>query len=202
MEPQLQLLGPIVRLQIQTAALKIGAKPREAYDPAALLAVDTLTLTEAGAEAHWPDGERVLDIHNRHHPATRQFEGENALSVGFTAHYDLMREHFGGPVTLGCAGENVIVAVERRIPLEQVARGLVIHGAGRPAPARLHRIMAAAPCRPFTRYLLRAEADDEAASLKAGLQFLGGGMRGFYAALAGAEPVTVRAGDLVFAPVF
>ena len=95
MRTGLQLLGRIARLQIQTAALKTGDKPRERYDPAALLAVETLTLTNAGAEARGPGGERVLDVHHLRHPQSRQHQGENALSVGFTAHYAAMRERFG-----------------------------------------------------------------------------------------------------------
>ena len=196
MRTGLQLLGRIARLQIQTAALKTGDKPRERYDPAALLAVETLTLTNAGAEARGPGGERVLDVHHLRHPQSRQHQGENALSVGFTAHYAAMRERFGAHVALGCAGENLIVETERRVTLDLVRRGMFIQTPGRPAPVALTRLQVAAPCRPFTRYLLQEPPGSD--NLKEALQFLGEGQRGFYAALAEAGPATVALGDLVF----
>lgn len=193
----MQLLGPITRLQIQTAALKTGVKPHERYDPGALLVVETLTLTSAGAEARGPHGEPVLDVHHLRHPQTRQYQGENALSLGFTAHYAAMRARFGAVVAPGCAGENLIVETAQPVTPAQVQGGVFLQTKGRPEPARLAQIQVAAPCRPFTRYLLGAEPA-EGEDLKAALQFLGDGRRGFYAALAEAGPVPVALGDLVF----
>lgn len=200
MEANLQLLGPIVRLQIQTDALKTGVKPFERYDPSALLAVAALTLSDAGAEAPGPDGARLLDVHHRDHPASRQLPGTNALSVGVTAHYAAIQHRFGADVQLGCAGENVIIDCGQPLAWDQAARGLWIVGPGGARPARLSVLSVAAPCRPFTRYLMQAEAGTEPADLKDNLQFLGAGRRGFYAALSGDGPVTVRLGDLVFSP--
>lgn len=194
MEAQGLLLGTIVRLQIQTAALKTGVKPDQRYSPDALLAVETLTLTPEGAEARGPEGERVLDIHHARHPATRQMDGENALSFGFTSHYAAIQARFGPGLALGGAGENILIAAEREIPLAEVAAGLWIRSA--PRPARLEQILPAAPCVPFTRYLLRGPADGD--TLKPALQFLNAGRRGFYARLAGAEALTVSVGDQVF----
>lgn len=192
--PGLTELGRIVRLQIQRAALKIGVKPHERYDPAALLAVETLTLTAHGAEADDPAGGRVLDIHHALHPHSRNADGENALSIGFTAHYAAMQARFGPLVALGCAGENLLVASEQAPSLAALAGGLVIHTqAG--GLVRLGSVLVAAPCRPFTRYLLSGTDEDD--TLKAGLQFLNGGRRGFYVALAQPEPATIAIGDRV-----
>jgi hypothetical protein len=199
MAPQLQLLGRIARLQIQTAPLKLGEKPDQRYDPAALLVVETLTLTAAGAEARRPaglGGERVLDVHHLQHPQSRQNQGENALSVGFTAHYAALRAHFGEHAALGCAGENIIVATDQRITLDTIRGGLFIQGAAQSALVALDQVQVAAPCLPFTRYMLREPAAGD--KLKRSLQFLDGGLRGFYVALAGAGPVTVILGDPVF----
>ncbi|MCS6910503.1 MAG: MOSC domain-containing protein [Anaerolineales bacterium] len=188
-------LGKIVHLQIQRASLKTGEKPNRIYDPAPLLAVQSLTLTPHGAEAHLPDGSVLLDIHNARHPETKNSENENALSIGFTHHYELMRRRFGEHVPLGCGGENIIVETERRIELSEVAGGLVIQTADG-ALVRLENVRVAEPCRPFAGYLLGRQVDGD--TLKAGVQFLQAGMRGYYLRLAGDAPATVRLGDAVF----
>lgn len=191
----LTFLGRIARLQIQRAPLKTGQKPEQRYEPSALLAVETLTLTPQGAEARGPGGARLLDVHHARHPQTRQNDGENALSVGFTAHYARMRERFGEQVRLGCAGENILVETGETVAPEQAAGGFVVEtAAGR--RVRLGRVRVAAPCRPFTRYLLQPGA--EPGRLKDGLQFLDGGLRGFYVSLLQAEPAVVSVGDTVY----
>lgn len=106
-------IGPIVRLQVQTASLKVGEAPRRRYDPSPLLHVPALALDADGAVGLIPTGDPVVDIHNRRHPSSRQSHGVNALSIGFTSHYDRMRERFGDAVVDGVAGENIIVASNR-----------------------------------------------------------------------------------------
>jgi hypothetical protein len=189
-------LGKIVHLQIQRATLKVGEKPNRVYDPAPLLAVGALTLTPDGAEAHLPDGAVLLDIHNARHPATKNIENENALSAGFTHHYELIRRQFGEHVPFACGGENVIVETGRRVELYEVAGGLAIQTA-EGALVRLENVLVAEPCRPFAGYLLGRRVDGD--TLKASVQFLQGGMRGYYLRLAGAESVTVRQGDMMLA---
>lgn len=187
-------LGKIVHLQIQRAALKTGEKPNRVYDPTPLLAVAALTLTPHGAEAHLPDGTILLDIHNPRHPDTKNIENENALSIGFTHHYELMRRQFGERVPFGCGGENIIVETGRRIELDEVAGGLTIQTADG-ALVRLENVRVAEPCRPFAGYLLGQRVDSD--TLKASVQFLQAGMRGYYLRLAGDAPATVRLGDVV-----
>ncbi len=189
-----RLLGRIVRLQIQRSPLKVGEKPNRHYDPAALLAVERLTLTVRGAVAQAADGATLLDVHHMDHPQSRHV-GDNALSVGFTGHYALMRERFGEQVVLGCAGETIIVAAGDRQLLESMAAGLEIETqAGR--RLRLAGARVAEPCRPFTGYLLQKRVEAEV--LKAALQFLEGGTRGFYFTLAEHEPAAIAVGDPVF----
>src|SRR6266853_1397103 len=102
-------VGRIVRLQIQRSSLKTGEKPNRTYDPAPLLAVDRLALGPDGALGAGSDGSWVVDVHHRAHPRTKNEDGAHGVSIGFTSHYALMRERFGDRVTLGCAGENIIV---------------------------------------------------------------------------------------------
>ncbi len=190
----LRPLGKIIRLQIQRSPLKVGEKPNRHYDPSAILAVETLTLTPTGAIARLPDGAELLDVHNAAHPQTRNNDNENPLSVGFTGHYAAMRQKFGDKVVLGCAGENIIVEANGLTSLDQVAEGIAIQSKG--ALVWLKGVMVAAPCKPFTGYLLDTLVD--AATLKASLQFLDNGLRGYCVSLAQAEPVTIAVGDQVF----
>src|SRR3989441_3992264 len=118
-------LGRIVRLQIQRSSLKTGEKPTRVYDPMPLVAVDRLALGPDGALGEGPDGSWLVDVHHRAHPRTKNEDGAHGVSLGFTAHYALMRDRFGERITLGCAGENIIVETEHRIAFEDLARGVV-----------------------------------------------------------------------------
>lgn len=189
-------IGKIVRLQIQRSSLKVGEKPNRVYDPAPLLAVETLTLTPTGAEARLPDGAVLLDVHNARHPDTKNIENENSLSVGFTHHYELIRKQFGEQAPFGCGGENIIVETDRRVELNEVMNGLAIQKAdGSRVP--LTNVLVAEPCRPFAGYLLGRFVDGD--TLKRSVQFLQNGMRGYYLRLAQTEPVTVAVGDVLLA---
>jgi hypothetical protein len=188
------VIGRIVRLQIQRSSLKVGEKPNRVYDPAPLLAVETLGLTLAGAEARLPDGTTLLDVHNARHPETKNIENENMLSVGFTHHYDLIRRRFGEHIPLGSGGENIIVETDRRIEWNEVMGGVVIQRAdGTRVP--FENVLVAEPCRPFAGYLLGRRVDVD--TLKASVQFLHNGLRGYYLRLAQTEPATVAVGDFL-----
>jgi hypothetical protein len=189
-------IGRIVYLQIQRASLKVGEKPNRVYDPAPLLAVQTLTLTPTGAEARLPDGTPLLDIHNARHPDTKNIENENSVSVGFTHHYALLRQQFGDHQPLGCGGENIIVETDRRVELNEVMGGLAIRKADG-SVVRLENVLVAEPCRPFAGYLLGRRVDGD--TLKASVQFLHNGLRGYYMRLAQTEPVTIAIGDVLLA---
>ena len=190
-------IGPIVRLQVQTASLKVGEAPRRRYDPGPLLPVPALALDPDGAVGLIPGGEPVVDVHNRRHPSARQSHGVNALSIGFTSHYDRMREHFGDAVADGVAGENIIVASDRLWTAEELAAGLEVETATGEC-VRLERIVVAAPCVEFTRWALRYPEDARPdLRVTEGVRFLGDGLRGFYAAYDG-ESVTIALGDRVF----
>src|SRR5438132_1164794 len=121
-------LGRIVRLQIQRASLKTGEKPTRVYDPTPLLAVDRLALGPDGALGEGSDGSWLVDVHHRAHPRTKNEDGAHGVSLGFTSHYALMRDRFGERITLGCAGENIIVETERRMVFADLEHGVAASG--------------------------------------------------------------------------
>ena len=188
-------LGPLVRLQIQRSSLKTGEKPLRTYDPAPLLAVARLALSPDGALGAGADGAWIVDVHHRGHPATKNSDGLHGVSVGFTAHYGAMRQRFGDRLTLGCAGENLIAETGAPLRWEDVAAGLAVLAPDGSERVRLRVLEVAHPCRPFTGWALGERV--ESAVLKEHLQFLEGGMRGFYCTAEGAG--TVAVGDVLVA---
>jgi hypothetical protein len=193
-ETDLRPLGRIVRLQIQRSKLKLGEKPNRVYNPAPLLAVDELTVTPEGALARLADGSMVIDVHHPSHPDTRNLERTNDLSVGFTSHYAAMRAQYGEHLVDGCAGENILIETDGRLSLDDIAGGLVIQPAGGAQPVRLKVVRHAPPCREFSGYASRSS---EAEAIKAALQFLDQGLRGFYCAFGNPAPAVLRVGDAV-----
>ncbi len=187
-------LGVIVRLQVQESSLKVGQQPARRYDPTPLREVAALTVTAEGVMAPGKDGDQIVDVHHRDHPASKQRLGVNALSIGFTAHYAAMRDRFGVHLSDGIAGENILVETERMLREEDLAGGVTIETQGG-ASVPLQRIVVAAPCVEFSRYVLRFPDDHRPdATVTEALQFLHQGMRGYYASYEG-EPVLIRVGD-------
>lgn len=192
----MELLGRVVRVQVQESSLKVGAPPRR-YDPAGIRVVSRLTLDSDGVTGWIERGERVNDVHNRTHPASKNRRGVNGISVGFTAHYAAIRACFGEHLTDGIAGENILVRGERMVREDEAAGGLVIVTAAG-ARLRLSRVIVAEPCVEFSRYAARFPLDARAnATLKEALNVLRGGMRGYYAAYDG-ESTDVCVGDSVY----
>ena len=188
-------LGTVVRLQIQRSSLKTGVAPQRRYDPEPILAVGQLAVAPDGVFGFEPQRGWIVDIHHRAHPATKNPDGQNGISLGFTGHYDAMRERFGDRIELGCAGENVIVARPGRITLEDLLGGVAVVTAAGEEVVRLVVLDVAHPCRPFTGWALGAIVENDV--LKAQLQFLDGGMRGF---LCTAEKTgTISVGDQILA---
>lgn len=197
MNESLEPLGPIVRLQVQTDHLKLGQPPVRRYDPTPVVAVAGLGIDVDGVTGIQDDGTVLLDVHHRLHPRSRH-RGDNGVSLGFTGHYRAIGERFANVFSVGAAGENLIIDDDRVHDEARFVRGVVIDGDGE--PVRLTAVIAAPPCVEFTRYCLGRTADVAAdrEAVTAGLEFLGGGMRGFYAELEG-ETAEVRPGDMVYA---
>jgi len=189
----MRTIGTVARLQIQRGSLKTGEKPTRRYDPAPLLSVPKLTVTPDGALGAIEDDAWVVDVHHRAHPHTKNEDGLHGISLGFTSHYDAMREHFGARVVVGCAGENIIAETDGRFTYEDLAAGVAILAPDGKERVRLRVLQVAHPCRPFTGWALGKHVEPE--DLKKHLQFLDNGMRGFYCVGEGAG--TVSLGDQV-----
>lgn len=191
------ILGPIVRLQVQRTPLKVGAKPNRVYVTEPIVQAPRLALAAEGAVALVPHGE-IVDVHNARHPATHNADGRHGVSVGFTAHYRAMRERYGDHMTVGCAGENVIVESERAVAPEEAAAGFVVLAADDTERCRLVDVRPAPPCREFIGFAHGGHAVDQA-TWRATRDFLDGGMRGFYCTMAagagGQSHVMIAAGD-------
>jgi hypothetical protein len=188
-------LGRIVRLQIQRSSLKTGEKPTRVYDPARLLTVGHLAIGPDGVLGQAGDGAWLVDVHHRAHPQTKNEDGAHGVSLGFTSHYAAMRDRFGDRITLGCAGENIVVEADGRFTFEDLERGVALLGDDGREVARLEVLQVAHPCRPFSGWALGGMVESDV--LKQTLQFLDGGMRGFYCQGVGSGIVAV--GDRVIA---
>jgi hypothetical protein len=187
----MQSLGVIVRLQIQRSSLKTGERPARVYDPAPLLAVERLAVGPDGAFGLAPLQGWIVDVHHRAHPESKNGDGAHGLSLGFTGHYDAMRDRFGERIAVGCAGENIIVDTPRHLSLADLKAGVVVLAPDGAERIRLQVLEVAHPCRPFTGWAAGGMVESDV--LKAHLQFLDDGMRGFR--LAGSATAVIALGD-------
>ena len=186
-------LGHVVRLQIQRSSLKTGEKPHRVYDPAPILTVDRLSVSPDGALGEAGQDAWMVDIHHRMHPSTKNPDGEHGISLGFTSHYDVMRAQLGDRITPGCAGENILVETPGRVGMEDLTGGVGLLTRDGHEVVRLQVLQVAHPCRPFSGWALGGVVETDV--LKATLQFLDDGMRGFYCVGVGTGSVSV--GDRV-----
>ena len=186
-------IGTIARLQIQRSSLKTGEKPDRVYDPTPLLPVQRLTVTPDGVLGAGSEGGWIVDVHHRAHPETKNEDGLHGVSVGFTSHYAAMRDRFGERIVVGCAGENVIVTADQMFTYEDLAGGVAIVTTEGAERVRLKVLQVAHPCRPFTGWASGGRVESDV--LKAHLQFLDGGTRGFYCLGEGAG--TIAMGDML-----
>lgn len=188
-------IGHITQLQVQTAPLKRGTRPNQYYDPMSLCEVSKLRLNEYGVTG-LTEGKELMDLHHAHHPESRQSAGKNGISFNFTSHYARMEARFGPHLAIGSAGENIIIACDQPFTLPELEAGIVvINQAG--DTVRLGQLLVAAPCKPFSRFALELDGVIEPAMIKETLQFLDGGMRGFYCRLDG-EEIVIELGSPVY----
>lgn len=189
-----QLIGRIVRLQVQTAHLKRGDPPRRWYDPAPITVVPRLELDASGVRGVLGDGTILEDVHNESHAISR-YRGDNGVSIGFTSHYQAMRDRFGDHLVDGIAGENILVECDDRHTVSSLAPYLVV--VTDQGPLRIDGITVAAPCVEFSKFSLGFANDQKPdRTVTEALQFLHQGMRGFYATAHAAG--AIRPGDAVY----
>jgi len=192
-------IGQIKLLQVQQSPLKIKQQPYGYYDPTPLLVVESLLLSPDGVIGVTSDNRQIMDIHHAHHRASRNIEGLNGLSIGFTSHYESMRGKFGDHVMDGCAGENILVEAATTLTLDDLGRRLAIQSQRTGRLIYLTRPMIAAPCVEFTHFAAGQGRDLPAGQLKEALQFLDDGRRGFYATIVDqGNEMVVQAGDRLF----
>lgn len=186
------VLGTVVRLQVQRSPLKQRPAGSGPYDPRPLLQVPALEVGPRGCWGLPADGGRVVDVHCADHPETRHARGVNGLSVLPAAHYARLRAAHGEHLVDGVAGENVLLDGG---PLTEAD----LTGADLPGDDPGSRLLlevdegvlevsgalAAAPCVEFTQHVLRRPVGDVGPEVRAALEELDGGARGFYLRLTG-----------------
>ena len=191
-------IGLIKLVQIQRSSLKQGQRPQRYYDPTPLLVVERLLLAPPGVSVVSADGESIIDVHHAGHPETKNNLGANGISFGFTSHYCAMRDRYGAHLPDGCAGENILVESDHVWSLDELGASLMIERVDKQLVA-LDGLITAAPCVEFSRFAHLSAEPLTSDQLRTTLQFLDGGMRGFYARLANGQPdAEIRAGDRVF----
>lgn len=192
-------IGRIKLMQIQRSALKLGERLHTYYDPAPILGVPRLLLAPAGVIALTDDQQAIMDLHHADHPMTHNSKGKNGVSLGFTTHYQTMRAQFGEHLIDGIAGENILVEVNRAFALADLGERIIIENQQAGQRVYLTNFKVAAPCVEFTHYAVNHGPSLPATELKAALQFLDGGRRGFYARTTEQEtPIIVQTGDRVY----
>lgn len=164
------MLGTIVRLQIQAEPLKRTGR----YNPARLVTADRAVISGMGMLVA---GERgwIVDAHHTSHPRARG-GGNRPLSIGFTDHYAAMAAFFDS-APVGIAGENIIVDGPP-VRMRDIASGLAIRTADG-IEVDLDEPRVAAPCLPFTSFMLGSEEVLPRESIETELEFLSHGTRGF-----------------------
>ena len=140
-----------------------------------------------------------LDIHHLDHP-DKEYDDDDLVCIGFTSHYDKMRERFGNHMVYGSAGENIIVENPKEIWLADLGSQIAIENQETGQLLVLGEVQVAQPCDEFSHFATQSQDERlPAGKLKETLQFLGEGRRGFLFVLAtGQDEGIVRPGDKVY----
>jgi hypothetical protein len=177
-----ELIGTVIRLQVQRSRLKPGPATSRVYNPAPLTEVSELTITPRGVV-----GDGILDVHNADHPDSRNVKLLNGVSVMTASRYQALRERYGEHLVDGVAGESLLLDTAH---LEDLSGRLVLETAdvaleldSFPAP----------PCVEFSRFVIGRGAGDVGPEVMATLDALGGGARGYYLQTRGTGTVSVGA---------
>lgn len=200
MAEKMRELGKVKLVQVQPRGLIIETPTGDFYDVSRRVEVDKLIITSLGIEATIANGEHVLDIHHMNHP-DKKYDDDDLVSIGFTSHYAAMREHFGEHMVDGAAGENIIIEYSQEVWMNDLGQKVVIENVETGKRTHLDVLSFAAPCEEFSHFVADSQHEQlPVDELKATLQFLNNGRRGFLLILSrGQETATVQAGDRVFA---
>lgn len=165
----MELIGTVIRLQVQRARLKPGPATTRVYDPTPLLEVAELEITPQGVV-----GDGVLDVHHADHPDTRNVKLVNGISVMTVSRYRALRASYGEHLVDGIAGESLLLDTE---DLDDLTGALVLATDGE--PLRLDSIPTP-PCVEFSRFVTRRTPPDVGPEVMAAMDALDGGARGYY----------------------
>lgn len=185
----MEKIGTIQFVQVQRESLKTMDGETRIFYTEPLERVEKLRFTPAGIIG-LKHGQEIVDVHNESHPRSR-YRGDNKISFGFLQNYERMRERFGKHIKDGNAAESIIIDANVDVSKLDLSRKFFIqHGE---SLIELKEVIPAPPCNEFSTWCLIVPqcADD----VKAALQFLMNGTRGYYADLAVAGEYTVQAGD-------
>ena len=181
----MELIGTVIRLQVQRSRLKPGPATTRVYNPEPLLEVSELEIGPRGVI-----GDGVLDVHHADHPDSRNVKLLNGISVMTVSRYRALRERYGERLVDGIAGESLLLDTEH---LEDLSGRLVLETGGEqlafdsiPAP----------PCVEFSRFVIGRGAGDVGPEVMAALDDLDGGARGYYLQTSGTG--RVRAGARLY----
>ena len=189
MDRKLRQLGTVKLVQVQPAGIIIETPEGYHYDPSRRVEVERLQITPQG----------VLDIHHKDHPETR-YLGDDDVSINFTSHYAAMRAQFGEHMVDGIAGENIIIEFDQEVWLPDLRQQIILENPDTRGRVLLEVKEFAAPCEEFSHFAARSQHKRlPADKLKATLQFLNNGRRGFLLVLSKDQAeATVQPGDQVY----
>ena len=189
--PAAELLGTVVRLQVQRSRLKPGSRGARVYDPAPLLEVPALQVGPRGVVGLTPAGP-VLDVHCADHPDSRNVRLANGLSLLPRAHYEALRARYGSHLVDGAAGESLLLDTRGPWSEGDLAGTLHLETADG-EPLVLTDATAAPPCVEFSRFCLGLPVGSAGPDVEQALFDLDGGARGFYACVQGTARIEAGA---------
>lgn len=178
----MELIGTVIRLQVQRSRLKPGPATTRVYNPEPLLEVAELEIGPRGVV-----GDGVLDVHHADHPDSRNVKLLNGVSLMTMSRYRAMRERYGAHLVDGIAGESLLLDTEH---LDDLSGELVLEA--EPGPMTFTSAVAP-PCVEFSRVVIGRGAGDVGPEVIATLAALDGGARGYYLQTAGTGRVRVGA---------
>lgn len=185
----MELVGSVVRLQVQRSPLKPGPPVGRRYLTGPITEVTALRLGPRGAIGIADDGGEVLDVHHADHPDTRNTRLHNGLSVMSRGDYERLRARYGEHLHDGTAGESLLLSTAT--PLRLTGEFVLETSTG--APLQLTDAMVAAPCVEFTHFVLDREPGEVDGTVRATMEELDGGARGHYLRALGEGRVEVGA---------
>jgi len=192
-------LGKVKLVQLQPLGLIIETPSGYFYDASRRVEVDQLLITTKGIEATLPSGEHVLDIHHLDHP-DKAYDDDDLVCIGFTSHYNAMRARFGEHMVDGIAGENIIIDFDKEVWSDDLGQQIAIESKETGQVTLLDFVCFAAPCDEFSHFAAQIQHERlPAPELKATLQFLNNGRRGFLLVMhEGQAGSLVQSGDIVY----